>query len=118
VVAHENVLVRVRALDLLTERPTNALCFASKTSSDVHVVTGPSEDLGFHATFGAHANFTWRAQPALIEMFRRYFDWAWAHSGDVTADGVTQIPELIIPEGSQQAAKMWAEYVARCAGEG
>lgn len=108
--------VRVRALDLLTDRSVNTLCFTHPGRSDVYIVTGPSEDLG-HSFVNGHANLVFRADAVLVERFKRYFDWSWAHCATITAEGVARIPELSIPEGSLEAAREWQAYAALCAVE-
>jgi hypothetical protein len=65
----------------------------------------PSEDLGLHPQQKGQINFTFRADPALTEAFKRYFDWLWANSQEITAKGVALIPDLLPPEGTEEGAR-------------
>jgi hypothetical protein len=106
--------VRVHPLDRVTDRATNALCFLASSGEVAHVVAGPTEDIGLAPRKDGHANFVFQADPALVESFRRYFDWLWAYSRDLSARGVTQIPVLVLPEGSEEGRRRWRAYVDEC----
>jgi hypothetical protein len=106
--------VRVRPLDWVSDRASNTLCFLSPASDAVYFVTGPSEDFGMAPRQDGHANFVFRAEPALAEAFKRYFDWEWAGSRDISAQGVAQIPGLKLPEGTEDAARLWQAYLSAC----
>ena len=110
----DRLSVHLRPLERSTDRATNALCFLTPESDAVHVVTGPSEDLGLEARYDGHANFVFRADPALVEAFKRYFDWLWANSPAISATGVTKIPHLVLPEGTEEGASLWRAYVQGC----
>lgn len=109
----DRLSVHLRPLER-TDRATNALCFFTPESDAVHVVTGPTEDLGLEATHDGHVNFVFRADPALIDGFKRYFDWLWASSPAISATGVTKIPHLVLPEGTKEGANLWRAYVDGC----
>jgi len=112
----DRLSVHLRPLERITDRATNALCFLTPASEAVHVVTGPSEDLGLEARHDGHINFVFRADPALVEAFRRYFDWLWVNSRAITAKGLTLIPQLVLPEGTEEGAALWRAYVNECVG--
>jgi hypothetical protein len=107
----ERVSVRIRPLERVTDRGANALCFLDQRSDAATIVAGPSEDLGLVSRQDGHANFVFRADPALVESFRRYFDWMWGNSRDITVKGLINIPDLIIPEGTEEASRLWRAYV-------
>lgn len=109
----DRLSVHLRPLER-TDRATNALCFLTPESDAVHVVTGPSEDLGLEAPDDGHVNFVFRADPALVEGFKRYFDWLWVNSPAISANGVTKIPHLVRPEGTEEGASLWRAYVENC----
>jgi hypothetical protein len=47
----------------------------------------------------------------MVEAFKRYFDWLWASSRDITSRGVALIPDLVLPEGSIEGARLWRAYM-------
>jgi hypothetical protein len=97
----ERLSAHIHPLERVTDRGTNALCFLSPDTDVVHIATGPSEDLGLDAQQKGQINFTLRADPPLTEAFKRYFDWLWANSREITAEGVALIPDLVLPEGTE-----------------
>ena len=106
--------VYIRPLKRITDRATNALCFLNPDSDVAHLVTGPSEDLGLVPQQEGQINFTFRADPALTEAFKRYFDWLWANSREITAQGVALIPDLFLPEGTEEGERQWQAYINNC----
>ena len=98
----DRLIVHIRPLATLTDRGTNALFFMKDASNDVHVVTGPTEDFGLAPVQEGQFNFVFRAEPSLVEAFKRYFDWLWANTRKITAKKVAWIPDLVIPEGTAE----------------
>ena len=74
------------------------------------MVVGPSEDLGLDPWGEGHLNFALQANPSLLEAFRCHFDWLWGKACDIRLPGATEIPELVIPKGSEEAAQTWQLY--------
>jgi hypothetical protein len=106
--------VYIRPLERITDRATNALCFLTAESDVAHIVTGPSEDLGLDPQQTGQINFTFRADAVLTEAFKRYFDWLWANSREITANNVALIPDLVLPEGTEEGARRWQAYIDNC----
>lgn len=114
--ASDQLSVHIYPLEDITDRATNALCFLARNSDAVHVVTGPSEDFGMKHSHSGQINFVFWADPILVEAYKRYFDWLWATSQDITAEGVTQIPALVLPAGTEAGARLWRDYLDACQG--
>lgn len=106
----DRLSVHIYPLERVTDRGTNALCFVTADSDTVRLVTGTTEDLGLNPRQKGHVNFVFRADPALVEAFKRYFDWLWFSSREITAKGVALIPDLVLPEGTEEGARMWSAY--------
>ena len=94
---------------------TNALCFLSWNPTRCMSSLVRARILGWSARDDGHVNFVFRADPALVEAFKRYFDWLWANSPAISANGVTQIPHLVLPEGTEEGATPVAGLRARTA---
>jgi hypothetical protein len=47
----------------------------------------------------------------MVEAFKRYFDWLWANSRQITARGTALIAHLVLPEGTEEGARLWREYM-------
>jgi hypothetical protein len=110
--ASDRLFIHIYPLERTADRGTNALCFVAKAFSDaVHVVTGPSEDFGLAPRQDGHANFVFRADPALVDSLKRYFDWLWCNSRELTANGTALIPHLILAEGTEEGARQWRDYM-------
>lgn len=117
----ERLFARLYALEFVTERMANALCFlALKPDSDaVHLATGSSENLGQSQSGDnqpGQMNFVFQADPVLVENFKRYFDWLWVKSAEISKIGVARIPHLILPEGTEEGALLWRKFVDECNG--
>jgi hypothetical protein len=109
--ASDRLLARICPIERIIDRGTNALCFVAKLSDAVHVVTGPSENFGLEPRQNGQVNFVFRADPAMVETFKRYFDWLWASSREIAAQGAALIPDLVFPEGSLEGARLWRAYM-------
>ena len=110
----ERLMVRVYACRMVTDRPTNGLCFWNKESGTATLATGPTENLGFDTgDKKSRINFVFKADSALVESFRRYFDWLWVKSGALSNE-ITKIPDLVLPKGTEEGARLWREYCETC----
>ena len=103
-------------LQQVTDRSLSALCFLAKDSDSFHITTGSSEDFGLDPWLGGHLNFVFRAAPCLVEAFRRHFDWLWVNSCEILSNGVAAIPELVLPKGSEEGARLWQAYMNELTG--
>lgn len=106
--------VHIRPLEWVTDRTANSLCCLAPDQDVVHILTGPSEDFGLSPKNDGHVNFVFRGDPVLVEGFKRWFDFLWANSREITAEGVAQIPDLVIPKGSEEGARLWRDYMRVC----
>ena len=109
------VQVRVLALDALDSRAANALCFVDRVGEGVHLVVGSASSLSAEPTKPGQVGFVFRAEPALAESFKRFFDLSWFNALDIFAPGATEIPALVVPPGSEEAQRRWNAYM--CLGE-
>ncbi len=107
----ERLSIRVLAMKQVVDRGSNALCFMTSGTESAHLVTGPIEDLALAVGKMGCVNFAFQADPSLVESFKRYFDWLWTHLQDINAEGVVQIPDLCLPEGTAEAAHLWKTYM-------
>jgi hypothetical protein len=106
------LVVHICLLERTTDRANSVLCFLAPGSNVVHVVTGSSEDFGLEPDQDGQVNLVFRADPTLVEVFKRYFDWLWANSRSITAKGMTLIPDLVLPEGTEEGARRWQAYMS------
>lgn len=109
----DRLAVHVHPLERATDRATNTLCCLASDTDTVHIFTGTSEDFGVALKNDGRQNLVFRGDPVLVEGFRRYFDFLWTNSRDITVEGVLQIPDLILPEGTEEGARLWQGYVER-----
>lgn len=107
--------VHVHPLKSVTDRTTNTLSCLAQNKDIVYIFTGPSEDFGLAQKNDGHINFVFRGDPVLVEGFSRYFNLLWIKSREISAKGVTLIPDLILPEGSEEGLRLWQDYMNDCA---
>lgn len=106
--------IRIRPYAWLTDRPTNVLCFLDRASKAVNIMIGSSENLGFDPSPDGKINLVFRADPALSESFQQYFTWLWAQARNILSDSLPHMPELVLPEGSAEAARQWDAFCHAC----
>lgn len=106
---------RIYALPEVADRTMSVLCFFRDDGGHglAHMVAGSTENLGVDVPAPWHVNLAFEADRTLLEAFRRQFDWLWFEACDITAIGATQIPHLVLPRGSEEAARQWQAYRRR-----
>ena len=114
--AADRLIAHIWPLQQVTDRSISALCFLAKDSGVVHITAGSSEDLGLDPWLGGHLNFVFRADPCLVEAFKRHFDWLWVNSCEILSNGATAIPDLVLPKGSEEGSRVWQAYIDNLAG--
>ncbi|MEK6285651.1 MAG: hypothetical protein AABO57_07915 [Acidobacteriota bacterium] len=102
---------RIKPYRFVTDRPSNFLVIVKRVAGDAYLVFGSSENLGFDPRSDGRINLVFRGDAVLVEYVRRYFDWLWVKSKRLTAEGVTRIPSLVLPEGSSEGERRWQEYL-------
>jgi hypothetical protein len=107
--AQPRLAVRVHALEHLTDRCSNVLCFVTKGGARV-LVAGPTEDFATGYCAPAQINFAFQTDPSLAEEFRLYFDWLWTKSADIQSPEAQDVPRLVLPSGSEEGARLWQSY--------
>ena len=106
--------IRIRPYAWVTDRPTNVLCFLDQASDAVDIMIGSSENLGFDPSPDGKINLVFRADPALVNSFNQHFTWLWAQARDILTAHFPPIPELVLPEGSTEAARHWEAFCHAC----
>ena len=106
--------IRIEPYRKVIDRPTNVTCFYDSNASNIYMMIGSTEDLGL-LNLDGQINFVFKAGPFLFNSFNNYFTLQWAKSGEGLNENVLKIPELVLPEGSAEAAQAWADYCGICA---
>jgi hypothetical protein len=106
--------IRLRPYAWVTDRPTNVLCFIDQASDSVDMIIGASENLGFDPRPDGKINVVFRADPALVDAYQQYFTWVWGQARDILKERLPPIPELVLPEGSAEAARRWEAFCHAC----
>jgi len=109
----DRLSARILPVEQVTGQSINAFCFSSQGSDVVTMVVGPTEDVGIGPWRDGQLNLVFQAGPSLVESFKGYFDWVWGTACDVSLHGAIDIPDLVLPEGSQDAALLWQSYQNR-----
>lgn len=112
--ASERLHLRILPLERVSDRGTNALCFVGFEPDHICLAIGPTENLGLATPHVEHLNLVFRADPSLVESFRRSFDYWWVKARDIVLPGVACIPALALPKGTDEAARSWRSYVDQC----
>lgn len=62
-------------------------------------------------------NFVISGESAMVESWTRWFNWVWATKTAEFRPNVVNIPPLVRPQGSEEARKMWDNYISLCKSE-
>ena len=109
----ERAAFRIYPEASLRDRSSNLLCFSARDASVV-IAIGPAENFGLVPTSPSQANIVTSVSPATLEACRKWFDYLWGVAGPLQAEIAASMPQLVIPEGDAEAARMWREYRTRC----
>jgi hypothetical protein len=101
--------VRLSTSDSVLDHPMTTLCVSGHRSGENWMILGSISDLGMEPEdIGEGGVF--RADVRTVQTFRNRFMLEWARSGKLDSQGAADIPLLALPEGTQEAADLWAAY--------
>jgi hypothetical protein len=85
-----------------------------ETAAAPVLLVGTSPNFGLDSADRTQVNLVFPADAVLYDEWRRWFDWTWLRSAELTAS-TADIPALVPATGSPEAAATWAAYCAICA---
>ncbi|MDQ0287201.1 hypothetical protein J2Z49_002322 [Desulfofundulus luciae] len=94
-------------------RPLTVLALLHKNRWVMAV--GAAPNLGADGTYPGLLNLFFLPDGILLENWRRWFELLWHASVPLTVESAA-IPPLVPAKGSEEAARLWAEYVQACYG--
>jgi hypothetical protein len=97
----------------LLDRSSNLLCLCG-ADGDAAVSVGPTENMGFAPASPSQANLASVVTAATFEACRKWFDYLWGIAGPLRPDVASSMPNLVLPEGDVEAARLWEDYRRRC----
>lgn len=97
----------------LLDRSSNLLCLCG-ADGDVAVSVGPTENMGFTPASPSQANLVSVVTAVTFEACRKWFDYLWGIAGPLRADIASSMPNLVLPKGDVEAARLWETYRQRC----
>lgn len=95
--------------------PPSALQIQNTKSGESHLAVGSCGNFGQEDWPLAALNFVFRAEAALLDAWRKWFDLAWTRSARLT-QATCDIPHLVPAEGEFEAVRLWREFEATCSG--
>jgi hypothetical protein len=96
--------------------PTTIQAHSSK-SGETWTCIGSVGDSGHGPVFTGSLNLVFRTDPVLRNSWRKWFQYLLNSASPLNED-TCHIPYLVPPQGTQEAALAWAEFVATCAQTG
>ena len=96
--------------------PTTIQAHNSK-SGETWTCIGSVGDSGHGPIFTGSLNLVFRSDPALRNAWRKWFQYLQGSAARLTEE-TCQIPHLVPPQGTEEAALAWAEFMATCAQAG
>jgi len=92
--------------------PTILQAHDSKTGETLTCI-GSVGDAGHGPVLPGSLNLVFRSDPGLRDSWRKWFQYLYCAASPLN-DETCRIPYLVPPEGSQEAAMAWAEFLAAC----
>lgn len=96
--------------------PTTIQAHNSK-NGETWTCIGSVGDSGHGPIFTGSLNLVFRSDPALRNAWRKWFQYLLSSAASLN-DDTCQIPHLVPPQGTEEAALAWAEFMASCAQAG
>jgi len=93
--------------------PANTLCCLGADEAQALFLVGSSPIFGLTGTSAEQVNFVFPSDPVLLDAWRKWFDWLWLHSMELTQQTI-EIPSLHPAPGTHEAAAMWQAYITQC----
>jgi len=109
----DRVAFRVFPEVSLLDRSSNLLCLCG-ADGVASVSIGPTENMGFAPASPSQGNLASVVTAATFEACRKWFDYLWGIAGSLRPDVASSMPNLVLPEGDQDAARLWDDYRTRC----
>ena len=96
--------------------PTTIQAHDSK-SGETWTCVGSVGDSGHGPVFTGSLNLVFRSDPALRSAWRKWFQYILSSAAPLN-EGTCKIPHLVPPQGTEEAALAWADFMATCAQTG
>ncbi|MCL6561026.1 MAG: hypothetical protein K6U74_20010 [Firmicutes bacterium] len=93
--------------------PLSVLGFLNPEGTERLMVIGSAPNLGAAEPVPGEANFLFRPEPSLFDVWCAWFNQLWEISVPLREESVA-VPPLVPAKGSPEAGKMWAEYLESC----
>jgi len=97
----------------LLDRSSNLLCLCG-ADGDAAMSVGPTENMGFAPASPSQANLVSVVTAATFEACRNWFNYLWSVAGPLRPDVASSMPNLVLPEGDEEADRLWQDYRRRC----
>jgi len=97
--------------------PPTTLQAHDTTSGETLTCIGSVGDAGHGPVLVGSLNLVFRSEPALRNSWRKWFQYLLCIAAPLNEE-TCRIPQLIPPEGSEEAALAWADFIANCEQEG
>ena len=97
--------------------PPTTIQAHNNKSGETWTCIGSVGDSGHGPVFTGSLNLVFRSDPALRNAWRKWFQYLQGSAARLTEE-TCRIPHLVPPQGTEEAALAWAEFVATCAQAG
>ena len=109
----ERAAFKVFPEESLIDRSSNLLCMRGP-AGETAVSVGPTENMGFAPYSPSQANLVCGVSAVTFEACRKWFDYLWSFAGPLRPEVATSMPQLELPEGDIEAARLWNAYRREC----
>lgn len=111
----DRLQVRLYLLPYIEDIPFHSLLMMpGGASARPILLTGPAGNLGLEDPRPDRVNLVTTPDAATLESWTRWFNWLWAIHSVRLRDDITGVPELVRPQGTEEARLMWEDFMAAC----
>lgn len=111
-VNHAALEVRLVTCDIGSAPENTLACYKAPDSTPI-VLFGSSASLEDVSDDPTRLTLAFSPEPILADAWQKWFDVKWLKAAPLT-DARTNIPRLVLPEGTDEAARQWAAYEQSC----
>lgn len=101
----------------LLSSPQNTVALYATPTSVPTILVGPAAGFEERSVEPGHLTFAFLPEPTLAAEWAKWFDVKWLHAARLTTKRA-EIPDLVLPEGTEEAARKWAAYQQLCRNRG
>ena len=114
--SRRRVKFRIQPMEKRLGSPSNCLVTLQHNGIEPKMLLGATPNCGMSGVDRTQVNIGFTPELTLFDRWRRWFDWAWLHSAQLSESAV-EIPALVPARGTVEAEALWNSYCTLLSGD-